>query len=322
MAKNKKKNKTKIPPKIAAQILFVSDRMCCVCRKEGKYVEIHHIDEKPANSNDIENLAVLCKDCHTDTQISGGFHRKLDAHQVRLYRQDWLSSVAKKRAAQSLEEQNKIIKEYPELDITKNIIEFYKKIGNYKLLAIHYDVTKNIELRDRYIEELLKKEATDENIIYYRSIQNKIDLIPKQVIKREIKRLSRKRSWHLLARLYSNIGNHKAAAEYYIKDIAGSLKKGSLFSAAFYIKELNEKTLEELFKIQLQKVSKKRDLWWQIRCLQELGRESDVRALVLKNKTKIRKSNDIQLKILLAIIEGDDEEYLRLRIEEAEKYEI
>jgi len=85
-----------IPPDVAAKVHFQSDRTCCVCRVKGKPVQIHHIDDDKSN-NDIKNLAVLCFDCHTQTQVSGGFHRKLDAEQVILYRNDWDSLVARER---------------------------------------------------------------------------------------------------------------------------------------------------------------------------------------------------------------------------------
>lgn len=89
------KNRTEIPAEMAAQVLFDSDRTCCVCRKR-KPIQLHHIDDDPAN-HAHENLAVLCFDCHRETQIRGGFDRKLDAHQIRLYRADWLATVARLR---------------------------------------------------------------------------------------------------------------------------------------------------------------------------------------------------------------------------------
>jgi len=85
-----------IPPDVAAKVQFLSDRTCCVCRRQGKPVQIHHIDSDSTNNN-IDNLAVLCLDCHTQTLISGGFYRKLDSNQVRLYRDDWLNVVANQR---------------------------------------------------------------------------------------------------------------------------------------------------------------------------------------------------------------------------------
>jgi hypothetical protein len=97
--RNRRKNN--IPSDVAAKVQFLSNRTCCVCRRQGKPVQIHHIDSDPAN-NDIENLAVLCIDCHMQTLISGGFYRKLDANQVRLYRDDWLNVVASRRARKKL----------------------------------------------------------------------------------------------------------------------------------------------------------------------------------------------------------------------------
>ena len=93
-----KKKRVEIPRDIEAQAQFLSDRTCCVCRVKGKPFQIHHIDENPAN-NEPKNLAVLCLECHNETQIRGGFGRKLNAEQVILYRDDWLIQVAKTRAA-------------------------------------------------------------------------------------------------------------------------------------------------------------------------------------------------------------------------------
>ncbi len=91
-----KKNRTEIPAEIAAKVLFDSDRTCCICGIRGKPVQIHHIDEDPSNSIP-ENLAVLCFDCHHQTQIRGGFDRKLDSAQVALYKSDWVQRVASTR---------------------------------------------------------------------------------------------------------------------------------------------------------------------------------------------------------------------------------
>ena len=92
---NEKKRVT-IPIETAAKALFLSDRTCCVCRELGKSVQLHHINEN-TKKNDINNLAVLCFDCHRETQISGGFARKLNSEQIILYRGDWLQIVSQKR---------------------------------------------------------------------------------------------------------------------------------------------------------------------------------------------------------------------------------
>ncbi len=95
MATNKKQ-RIEIPKELRVEVLFASDRTCCVCRVKGKPTQIHHIDENPAH-NVFENLAVLCFDCHNLTQVRGGFHNKLDAAQVQRYRDDWLNKVSKTR---------------------------------------------------------------------------------------------------------------------------------------------------------------------------------------------------------------------------------
>jgi hypothetical protein len=93
-------HRVEIPAEVAALVLFQSDRTCCVCRERGKPVQLHHIDENSANSI-ADNLAVLCFDCHHLTQIRGGFDRKLDAAQVKLYKESWNEAVAARRAAAS-----------------------------------------------------------------------------------------------------------------------------------------------------------------------------------------------------------------------------
>lgn len=90
------KTRIPIPSEIAAAVLFASDHTCCNCRERGRPAQIHHIDEEPSN-NDIENLAVLCLLCHNETQMSGGFGRKLNADLVVQFRDDWLARVVSRR---------------------------------------------------------------------------------------------------------------------------------------------------------------------------------------------------------------------------------
>jgi hypothetical protein len=92
-----------IPEELSARVLFEHDRTCCICNKPGLAIQIHHIDEDASN-NDPENLAVLCLQDHEETQVRGGFGKKLKAVDVQLYRRKWLERVAKRR-----EEADKLI---------------------------------------------------------------------------------------------------------------------------------------------------------------------------------------------------------------------
>lgn len=90
------KERIRVPAEVAAEVLFKSDFTCCVCRENGKAVQIHHIDEDPSNGNP-QNLAVLCLECHNKTQIKGGFGKNLGAEEVITYRKDWLTRVQDRR---------------------------------------------------------------------------------------------------------------------------------------------------------------------------------------------------------------------------------
>lgn len=94
-----RKQRIEIPADTAAEVLFEADRTCCVCRDRAKPVQLHHIDDNPSNSS-AANLAVLCFDCHRNTQIRGGFDRKLDAAQIKKYKADWIKRIQAKRDEQ------------------------------------------------------------------------------------------------------------------------------------------------------------------------------------------------------------------------------
>ena len=64
----------------------------------GKGVQLHHIDGDPGN-NASQNIAVLCFQCHHETQLTGGFGRQLNALTVARYRDIWLAEVEHRRAS-------------------------------------------------------------------------------------------------------------------------------------------------------------------------------------------------------------------------------
>lgn len=98
LERKRTKTRTPITAELVADAMFASDSTCCVCRERGKAVQVHHVDENPAH-NRLENLAVLCLECHNETQLRGGFGRKLRAPLVIKYRDEWLARVTQRREA-------------------------------------------------------------------------------------------------------------------------------------------------------------------------------------------------------------------------------
>lgn len=111
------KKRIPIPDHLEAKVMFAADRTCCVCRISGKTVQIHHIDGKPSN-NALENLVVLCLECHNETHLKGGFGRKLNPPLVAEYRNHWLEAVKLRR---DLATERAITREVGEVSISQQL---------------------------------------------------------------------------------------------------------------------------------------------------------------------------------------------------------
>jgi hypothetical protein len=303
-----KRKRIKIPYEIAARVLFLSDRTCCVCRIGNKPIQIHHIDENPEN-NEIPNLCVLCFDCHRETQIRGGFDRKLDSDQLILYRDDWLRIVSKKRIALLNQQKNVLsedVKDKIKIKEVTTLAEIYREYGDWGSLAKLYHLSENYELRDKYIELAVQNPSWDQEVWYLRGIQGRVDLIPKELIQREIKRLSEEPDYLQRARLFCTLGRYLDAALDYAVGITKVLEEKNWFTAAFYLKEMIEsKLIEHLFIEASREASEKGELWWQIRALQELGWQKELTELMRKHQSEIEKSDDLHLSEILADALGD-----------------
>ncbi len=181
-------------------------------------MQIHHIDEDPSNSAD-RNLAVLCLDCHTDTQIRGGFHRKLDADQVTLYRDDWNMLVAQRRAATDIERGLGEKDRHSYIKSLTTQLDILREREQFEILAMDYDSLGNTALRDKYIELALARDDNDASVVYLRSMQGRQDLIPEEVKQREIHRKRMHSDWSQLARLYDQVGDHENAVSNYCRTV-------------------------------------------------------------------------------------------------------
>lgn len=294
-----------IPSAVSARVLFLSDRTCCVCRTPGKPVQIHHLDKNPGN-NHTGNLAVLCFDCHRETQIKGGFGRKLDSEQVALYRGDWHALVAARRASQEGAIAQLETETTHRLDIVTSLAEIYRQNEQYELLAYHYDSIGNNELRDKYIEIALVKDSSDNNVCMLRALQGRIDLIPKDMVARELKRYARNKNWSQRARFHFSMGRRLDAVRDYLCTATEDVKRGNLFAAAFYLKEMVQHGLiQDLFLEAFKQAKQQGDLWWQVRALEELRKDKELRALLEAHAEEIEKSGNTKLRQLLAKARND-----------------
>jgi hypothetical protein len=310
-----KKKRTEIPKNVAARVLFLHDRTCCVCRRRAKPVQVHHIDDDPSNQHS-SNLAVLCFDCHRDTQVRGGFDRKLDAEQVILYRDDWIRIIARQRAAEEAErevEPEAGENRRADVALATSIAEIYREQKEYVLLAIHYGIYGNHELRDKYIELALKQSPSDDDVSFLRGLQGRPDLIPKQMIKRKLKAHDKRGDHEQKARFLCTLGRYEEATNEYLRGILESLEDRNFFSAGYYLGELIEEGLREhLLEMAFRKAAEGEDLWWQVRALQELRWHSELKALLLQHADEIENSDDLYLQLELASVRRDQEEIVRI----------
>lgn len=76
---------------------------CCVCKRRGIGVNIHHIDHDSSNNN-RENLAVLCVQDHDAHHRPGQYpamnHLDLSAEDIRRYKREWEEFVAEAKKSE------------------------------------------------------------------------------------------------------------------------------------------------------------------------------------------------------------------------------
>jgi hypothetical protein len=87
-----------IPTSVEGKILYLADHTCSICTTRYKDVQIHHIDEDPAN-NDPANLIVVCLDCHSRITGRRGLGKGYTVGEVRSYKRSWEARVRVSRGA-------------------------------------------------------------------------------------------------------------------------------------------------------------------------------------------------------------------------------
>lgn len=79
-----------IPESTLINLLWRNRRTCCVCRKPHKSIIIHHIEEwSVSRDHSIENLAVLCLDCHDLAHTKKSLSQNLTPKELRENKDRW-----------------------------------------------------------------------------------------------------------------------------------------------------------------------------------------------------------------------------------------
>ena len=311
--KPKKKVRVEIPRNLAARVQFRADRTCCVCRVPGKPLQIHHINEDPSDNRE-KNLAALCLECHDLTQISGGFGRKLDGEQVSLYRDDWVQLVARKRGGALEREVDDLPDEEARLTFITSVTEALRDAEDWYGLASAYDIFGNEALRDKYIERALADSPSDGLIVFLRGMQDRPDLVPSDVGAQVLGHLEAAEDRLQRGRALADLHRWFEAAIDYVEGVKGALEHDNTFSAAFYLQELVDRGLiGRLFECALSKARDEGNLFWEVRCLQELGWRDALRDLILSREDEILAEAQPELLLELMLAREDAESATGLR---------
>ncbi len=178
---------------------------------------------------------------------------------------------------------------------------------------MHYHHIGNTELRDKYIEMALSHEQNIDSEIFLRGLQDRADLLDPNKVKKYINSLEKQKNWHNLARLYVIIKDWRQAVHYYCKSICESLDENNPFGAAYYLKEMAQEGLHmNLFEKAYKGFCEKKDLWWQVRSLQELGWDNELEALILSKKVEIESSGNRDLLQLLYGFTGEKDKLFEI----------
>jgi hypothetical protein len=151
-------------------------------------------------------------------------------------------------------------------------------------------------------------------LIFFRSEQGRLNLIPLEVIESRIAELEERSDLFGIGRLYRRLGDFQEAVKATCQGTILALEQGNIFSAAFYLKEMvTEGDLESLFMISLEKARSQNDLWWQYRALQELEWYSETYEFLIEHSSEIEGANNPLLVQELAAALGDWQRYIEMR---------
>lgn len=163
-----------------------------------------------------------------------------------------------------------------------------------------------IDLRDKYVDMALPNASPYYQVMLKR-MQGRVHELSVEVQQAAIDDTSNDRVNQFS--VLSAIGNTAAATSVAVSLASDSIAKGQWFAAAYTIKYRLLPMAKRLFAMALDDFAAADDIWWQLRCFDELGWHDAAHELILRNETKIRESDEFLLKQRLAAEKGDEKEY-------------
>jgi hypothetical protein len=274
-----------------------------VCRQRGRPVQVHHLDEN-ARNNAFANLAVLCVMCHGETHTFGGFARRLDALQIRMFRDEWIAKVGRALVAAG-EETEATISDEAKNRVAAQLLDS----GRFDLLARHFHLVRRFDLRDHHAERALRELGlSPRERIELRMMQGRAQEIPAPELDEFFMTVRDQEGVLRLARWQNKLGKCEDAVVTYCGLISALVAAKQLFAAAFCMKELAASELQNTFlHLAHQEAKKQEDLWMSVRCLQELNWHSELKRLLLRHREEIEAGDHLLLRFELFRLLGDRE---------------
>lgn len=83
-----------IPDRTLSKLLFKNKWVCCICRDNSVPVVVHHIIPwVESKSHDINNLVVLCPNCHAKSHTKGDLNQNLTPKKLKALKEQWENKV-------------------------------------------------------------------------------------------------------------------------------------------------------------------------------------------------------------------------------------
>ena len=125
--------RTPIPGETAREVLRRSAFTCCICRKPGLPVVLHHIDKwEKSHSHAPENLCVLCLNHHGEAHTHHELSRNLTPQMLTAAQKEWMACVAARGDAQK-EEALQNVRQYQGRWDYFNLSYIYPLLDEYQL---------------------------------------------------------------------------------------------------------------------------------------------------------------------------------------------